>query len=267
MVELSNTLLRAEAVTRRYGVHTVLDGVTLESGPGEVLAIVGPNGSGKSTLFRILLRLELPDRGAVLFGGEPLTEHVARTRMAGVFQRSVLFSGTVQDNVSYGLRTRSGGGVLQRMHERFSLAGTWGARSARVEAVLDRLGIRELARADVRTLSGGEAQRVALARALVLEPDVILLDEPTAGLDAMVRRSFLRDLDAAMREWARGAIVITHDARDVIGLADRVAVLQNGRLVQVGTPADVLSRPATPFVAELFASATARLAGIARRTS
>lgn len=265
MVELPATLLRTEDVTRRHGRHTVLDGVTLEAGPGEVLAVVGPNGSGKSTLFRILLRLERPDAGAVLFGGAPLTDHTARTRLAGVFQRSVLFSGTVRDNVAFGLRAR-GGGIARRIRERFSRGGASRQRE-KVEAVLERLGIAGLADADVRTLSGGESQRVALARALVLEPDVILLDEPTAGLDAMVRRRFLRDLDAAMREWARAAIVITHDARDVIGLADRVAVLQRGRLVQFGTPDDMLSRPATPFVAELFASETIPAVRTVRRTS
>jgi molybdopterin-binding protein len=158
----------------------------------------------------------------------------ARRRMAGVFQRAILFSGTVRDNVAFGVR-----------------AAPAAEKTRVVDAALEWLGLGPLARAQVSTLSGGEAQRVALARALVLEPDVLLLDEPSAGLDATVRSRFLHELDRAVRSHARGVIMITHDPRDAFGLADRIAVMHNGRIVQIGTPDDIMLRPATIFAAEL----------------
>src|SRR5690606_8773902 len=205
---------------------------------GELLAIVGPNGAGKSTLFRLLLLLERPDAGTIRFGGVAMKQRDsrARGRIAGVFQRTVLFSGSVRDNVSFGVRATG----IDRAGQR-----------RRVDAVLDNLGLTALEAAPVEALSGGEAQRVALARALVLEPDVLLLDEPTANLDITVRRRFREDLERVARQRAGGVIVVTHEAADVFGLADRIAVMQDGRIVQVAAPADILLQPGSPFVAEL----------------
>ena len=229
-------LLRAEALVRRYGSHTVVSDVSFAVLPGEIFAIVGPNGAGKSTLFRLLLGVEHPDSGRILLDGVELRrgERAARQRVTGVFQQPVLFSGSVRDNVAFGLRGRSRN-----------------ERNRAVAAALDWFELSALARADVRTVSGGEARRVALARALVLEPAVLLLDEPTAGLDAAVRTRFLHELERVARSRTRGIIMITHDARDAFGLADRIAVMHHGQIVQQGTPDEILLRPATVFAAEL----------------
>lgn len=228
-------LLRAESLLRSYGGHQVVDVHALDVHRGEVLAILGPNGAGKSTLFRLLLLLERPDRGVVLLDGAPAgTDPTARRRLAGVFQRPHLFAGTVTDNLRFALRAAG----IPRVE--------WTDRIARAAA---ELGIDALGSADVSRLSGGEAQRVALARALVLEPDVLLLDEPTASLDATIRRRFREELGPVMRQRAGAVILITHDAADAFDLGDRVAVMEAGRIVQTGTPEDLTADPATPFVA------------------
>lgn len=230
-------LLAAEGIVRRYGSRVVLDGVGLAVREGEVLAVLGPNGAGKSTLFRVLLTLERPDQGRVRVGGVTVGPgHPAARRLAGVFQRPLLFSGSVAHNAAYGLRVR---GVPRS------------ERMPRVDEVLRRLGLEALRDATVQTLSGGEAQRVALARALVTRPDVLLLDEPTASLDVVVRRRFRHELEGLLRTGARAAVLITHDAADAFALADRVVVLEAGRVVQSGTPEEIVSAPLTAFVAEL----------------
>ena len=241
-------LLRAEGLVRRYGGRTVLSVDAIEVAPGEVLAVLGPNGAGKSTLFRLLLLLERPDAGRVLLDGREVRagDSAAMRRMAGVFQRPYLFSGTVASNVAFGLRAR---GVPRKERER------------RAAEALDWLGLGRLASAPVQALSGGEAQKVALARALASRPDVLLLDEPTANLDVTVRRRFREDLEAVVRSHARAAVLITHDPSDALALADRIAVLEAGRVVQVGTPEELVLEPATPFVAA-FTGAELLLDGV-----
>jgi tungstate transport system ATP-binding protein len=229
----------------------VVDVERLEVRRGEVLAVLGPNGAGKSTLFRLLLLLERPDAGRILLDGRPLEpgDDGARRRLAGVFQRPHLFSGTVRSNLEFGLAAT---GVPR---------GEW---PRRLERALGEVGIGGLRDARVARLSGGEAQRVALARALVLEPDVLLLDEPTANLDATIRRKFREELGRAIRQRARGVLLITHDAADAFDLADRVAVMEDGRIVQLGTPEDITMDPATPFV-DAFTGAELLLDGVVER--
>jgi molybdopterin-binding protein len=231
-------LLEANGLVRRYDGRTVVDDVSLQVRPGEVLAIAGPNGAGKSTLFRLLLLLERPDSGVIRLDGDVVRTRsaAARQRLTGIFQRAVLFTGTVHENVAYGLLTR-----------RLRTA----ERVRRVAEALDWFDLAPLAHTRVHALSGGEAQRVALARALVTEPDVLLMDEPTAGLDVSMRRRFRRDIEQVGRRYAKSIIFITHDVEDALGVADRIAVMEAGRVVQVDTPARVVLRPATPFVAEL----------------
>jgi molybdopterin-binding protein len=223
-------------LVRRYGARTVVRDVSFDMMPGEIFAIVGPNGAGKSTLFRMLLCVERVDEGQILLDGAELKpgNRALRRRLSGVFQHPVLFSGSVRDNIGFGLR-----GMSRAVRRRA------------VDAALDWFDLGGLATADVRTLSGGEARRVTLARALVLEPDVLLLDEPTAGLDASVRTRFLHELERVARSRTRGIIMITHDPRDAFGLADRIAVMHHGQFVQQGTPDDIMLRPATVFAAEL----------------
>ncbi|MGH7574882.1 MAG: ABC transporter ATP-binding protein [Longimicrobiales bacterium] len=249
-MELSAPLLRAERLQRRYGSQLVVDVDVLEVRAGEIVAVLGPNGAGKSTLFRMLLLLERPDAGRVLLDGRPVRtgETAAMRRLAGVFQEPFLFDGTVQMNVEFGLRGRK----LSRTE-----------RTERARGALSWLGLEALSSRRVRTLSGGEAQRVALARALVLAPDLLLLDEPTANLDATVRRRFREDLEILARTHARAALMITHDPTDAFSLADRIAVMQSGRIVQHGTPEALVLEPATPFVAT-FTGAELLLDGVVR---
>jgi tungstate transport system ATP-binding protein len=154
--------------------------------------------------------------------------------MAGVFQKPFMFDGSVADNVAFGLRAR---GMPRK------------ERDTQVAKAIDWLGLTELATTSARRISGGEAQRVALARALAVEPDILLLDEPTSNLDVTVRRRFREDLERLARTRARAAILITHDPTDAFSLADRIAVMQGGRIVQVATPEELVMDPATPFIA------------------
>ena len=240
-------MLRAEGLRRSYGQRTVVDVAALELRRGEVLAVLGPNGAGKSTLLRLLLLLERPDAGRIFLDGQEVRagDVAARRRMAAVFQRPFLFTGTVRYNVGFGLAAR---GMRGPECER------------RAAAALTAVGLGSLADAAVATLSGGEAQRVALARALVLSPELLALDEPTANLDVTVRRRFREDLERLVRAKERSVLVVTHDPADAFSLADRIAVMEAGRIVQQATPSALVLAPATPFVAE-FAGAELLLDG------
>ena len=204
--------------------------------PGEVLAVVGPNGAGKSTLINVLALLERPAAGDVLYDGQPVRGNLLpyRRRMAVVFQEPLLLDATVESNVGSGLALR---GAPRDERER------------RVQHWLARFGIEELARRSARTLSGGEAQRASLARALVLEPEVLLLDEPFAALDEPTRRALIDDLDRVLGETDSAAVFVTHDRAEALRLGDRVAVMIGGRIRQVGPPSLVFSAPADEEVA------------------
>jgi len=226
------------------GGRTILVVPELSLRRGEVLGLVGANGAGKSTLVRTLALLEPPTAGEVLFAGEPITPKTdllrLRRRVAVVFQDPLLLDMSVFDNVALGLRLRGMRGPAVRR---------------RVEEWLGRLGIAHLARQHARTLSGGEAQRVSLARALVLEPEVLFLDEPTANLDLLSRTSLLDLLSRLLREEGITAVLVSHDFREVLHLADRVAVLESGRLVAVAPAREIAAHPPTPLVQALVAAA------------
>jgi molybdate transport system ATP-binding protein len=244
---MTGPLLEAEGLVRRYGEREVLRVDRFAVGPGEIVAVLGPNGAGKSTLFRLLLLLERPDAGWVRVLGVAGADRPAAARhaLAGVFQRPHLFAGTVRENVSFGLRARG---------------ATAAAAAGAVADAIELLGIGALAERRVETLSGGETQRVALARAIAIAPAVLLLDEPLAGLDAAAARQFRADLDTVLRSGARGSVIVTHDPADAFLLADRVVVLEDGRIVQAGTPTELLADPASPFVAA-FSGAELLLGG------
>ncbi|MEJ2679424.1 MAG: ABC transporter ATP-binding protein [Gemmatimonadota bacterium] len=241
-------VLAARGLKRRYGGRTVVDVDDFAVAPGEIVAVLGPNGAGKSTLLRLLMLLERPDAGHVLFRGRTVapSDRAVRRQLAGVFQKPFLFTGTVAENVEFGLAAR---GVPRPERRR------------RVAAALDWLDLARHAGAPVGILSGGAVQRVGLARALVLEPAVLFLDEPTANLDVTIRRRFRQDLERLLRARAGAAVLVTHDAADAFALADRIAVLEEGRIVQTGTPADIVHGAATPFVAA-FTGAELMLRGI-----
>ena len=218
--------------------------VTLDAADGEVVGLLGPNGSGKSTTLRCLAGLQSPRAGHITISSNVVEDSAtgvdlapAQRSVGYVFQDYLLFPHlSVIENVAFGPRAR---GIVRREAE--FAARTW----------LDRLEIADLAERKPSQLSGGQAQRVALARALVTDPDLLLLDEPLAALDAATRATVRSVLRRHLAE-VRGAVVlVTHDPLDAMVLADRVVVLENGQVVQVGTPADVARRPASSYVASL----------------
>jgi tungstate transport system ATP-binding protein len=224
-------------VRRAHAGGFTLDVPALDVVAAEILAVIGPNGSGKSTLLRVLGLLERPDAGRVLIGGRPVDARDAlaeRRRMATVFQEPLLADTTVAANVALGLRFR---GVDAAAVER------------RVTRWLERFAVGALAARPARTLSGGEAQRVALARALVLEPELLLLDEPFASLDQPSRTALIADLGTVLRQDRVTTVIVTHHRGEAQALADRVAVLIDGRLRQVDRTARVFQAPATEEVA------------------
>jgi tungstate transport system ATP-binding protein len=234
---VTSAVLSLADVRVRYGAGDVLDVPALDVRGGEVLAVVGPNGSGKSTLLRVIGFLEEPTSGEVRVNGRsvPRAERLAeRRRMAVVFQQSLLARETVAANVALGLRFR---GI-----ERDEAA-------ARVTRWLERFAIAHLRDRDARSLSGGEAQRVALARALVLEPDVLLLDEPFAALDPAARGALIPELGAILRADSVTTVLVTHDRAEAQALADRVAVLLDGRIRQLDLTARVFWAPVSEEVA------------------
>ena len=224
-------------VSARYGGVEVLRVPALEVHAGEVLAVIGPNGGGKSTLLRVLAFLERPATGEVRFRGRPVDAARAlaeRRRIALVFQQPLLADATVAENVALGLRFR--GAPLAESE-------------ARVAHWLGRFNIAPLRGQRARALSGGEAQRVALARALVLEPELLLLDEPFASLDQPTRETLIPDLAAILRERRVTTVLVTHDRSEAQAFADRVAVLIGGRIRQLDEAARVFHAPASEEVA------------------
>jgi molybdopterin-binding protein len=241
--ELRPVAITAEGLVKNYGKRTVVSVDTLEIFEGEVLAVLGPNGAGKTTLFRLLALLERPDAGSVAYYGRKVgwRDLDARRRTASVFQRPLLFQGSVEQNVGFGLKFR-------RLSRR--------EIGLKVQATLDLMGVSNLAGADMRTLSGGELQRVALARALVLEPEILFLDEPTSNLDVHVRRRFREDLRRVVESLAATVVIITHEHSEALALAQRVAVIHEGRIVQIGTPQEVFTHPQNAFVADFTGAET-----------
>jgi len=227
--------IEIRSVTKRFGAFTALDGISLEIPDGSLTAVLGPSGSGKSTLLRIVAGLERPDSGEVLLAGEDATRLTPQRRNVGfVFQHYAAFKHmTVRDNVAFALTIRKR--PKQEIRER-------------VDELLDLVQLSGFADRYPSKLSGGQRQRRALARALAARPRVLLLDEPFGALDARVR--------AELRDWLRRlheevhvtTVFVTHDQEEAMEVADRVAVLDHGRLEQVGAPAELYDAPASEFV-------------------
>ena len=228
--------LALNGVTRRFGDFTAVDNISVEVGPGELLALVGASGSGKTTTLRIAAGYEMPDAGTVTLGGADLTRVPPEKRGFGmVFQHYALFPHMpVEENVAFGLEAR-GVGKTERLQK---------ARSALANVGLEGAGGRP-----IQSLSGGEQQRVALARALVIEPRALLLDEPLSNLDPTLRETMRDDLRAMLRRVGVPALFVTHDQEDAFAIADRIALLKKGRLLQVGTPEEIYNVPVSREVA------------------
>ena len=231
--------LVVEDIAKRFGRFPALKGVSLAATPGEFLALLGPSGSGKTTLLRIIAGLDAPDSGKVGFEGQDFLVLSPRERRVGmVFQHYALFRHmTVAQNVSFGLRVRA----RRERPARAEIAAT-------VKRLLSLVQLEGLEGRYPAQLSGGQRQRVALARALAIEPRMLLLDEPFGALDAKVRKE--------LRHWLRRihdatgvtTVFVTHDQDEAMDLADRVAVLNQGRIEQIGAPADLHEQPASAFV-------------------
>jgi ABC-type sulfate/molybdate transport systems ATPase subunit len=222
-------VLSLRDIRHRRGGHEVLAIDRLDLSAGERLAVLGPNGAGKTTLLRLIAGLEAPTGGTVELDGD-------RRAIGYATQRPGLLSTTVRRNVELPMRWRGVPG---------------GARRAAALAALERLGVAHLADRPAHALSGGEAQRVSLARALALEPRLLLLDEPAAGLDADARRAFLDDLAALLSDRSITVVHVSHRAEEALRLADRVAVLVDGAIRQLAEPPRVLREPADAAVARL----------------
>lgn len=235
--------LQIQHLTRHFSSLAALDDVSLEIAPGEFVALLGPSGSGKTTLLRILAGLDYPDRGQVTFHGKDFLAAPARRRRVGlVFQHYALFSHlTVAENVAFGLRVRPWRSRPPRREIR-----------DRVQALLERVQLGDLGARYPSQLSGGQRQRVALARALAVEPDILLLDEPFGALDAQVRVTLRRWLRELHEDLGLTTVFVTHDQEEALELSDRVAVMNQGRIEQVGSPGAIYREPATPFVCQFI---------------
>ncbi|MEO8296484.1 MAG: sulfate ABC transporter ATP-binding protein [Burkholderiales bacterium] len=228
---------------KKFGSLKVCDHLNLTIGSGELVALLGPSGSGKTTLLRIIAGLEKPDAGQVLFHGENATDASVRERQVGfVFQHYALFPQmSIFENVAFGLRVRPKATRPSEAQIR-----------AKVMELLKLVQLDWLAERYPHQLSGGQRQRIALARALAVEPKVLLLDEPFGALDAKVRKELRRWLRRLHDEMHVTSVFVTHDQDEAMEVADRIVVMNEGRIEQVGTPDEVYDRPATPFVLQFL---------------
>jgi len=231
--------IRIDHVSKRFGAFEALHDVSLDIEPGELVALLGPSGSGKTTLLRVIAGLEIPDSGRIHVQGEDATDLRARERSVGfVFQHYALFRHmTIFENVAFGLRVRPR--AVRPSNE---------AIREKVMSLLQLVQLDWLAERYPHQLSGGQRQRIALARALAIEPKVLLLDEPFGALDAKVRRELRRWLRRLHDEIHLTSVFVTHDQEEALEVADRVVLVNRGRIEQVGTPGDVYDNPASPFV-------------------
>lgn len=243
------TAIRIEDLTCSFGAVRAVDGISVTIGKGELFTLLGPSGCGKTTLLRMIAGFTDVKSGAIWIGDKRIDSLPAHRRNIGmVFQNYAIFPNlTVADNVAYGLRARK--------VDRTEIPG-------RVEKALQRVRLAGYGTRWPHQLSGGQLQRVAIARALVIEPAVLLFDEPLSNLDAQLRTEMRVEIRQLQQSLGLTAVYVTHDQEEALAISDRVAVLRGGRIEQVGTPEDIYQRPRTAFVAE-FLGGTNMLPGIA----
>jgi putative spermidine/putrescine transport system ATP-binding protein len=237
-------------ITKRFDETLAVDDVSVTVKPGETLGLVGPSGCGKTTTLRTVAGFETPTAGRVLFDDEEVTHVPPERRNVGlVFQSYALFDNmTVQENVEFGLKMRD---VPE------------GERAQRAQQLLEVLGIDGMGDRDPTTLSGGQQQRVGLARALAIEPRVLLLDEPMTGLDAKLKTRLQEEIGSLLDDIDVTSLYVTHDQSEAMVMCDRIAVMNEGRIEQVGTPAEIYESPANGFVAD-FVGTSNRLEATVR---
>jgi spermidine/putrescine transport system ATP-binding protein len=248
---MQRPVVEAENLIRQFGHVTALDGVSLSVERGEFFSLLGPSGCGKTTLLRMIAGLDFPDGGSLRLNGKDLLPVPAHRRPVNtVFQSYALFPHlNVTENVGFGLR-------MKRMaHEEME---------TRVRGVMELTRINELAARRPAQLSGGQKQRVALARALVNEPEVLLLDEPLGALDLKLRKELQHELRTLQRRTGITFIYVTHDQDEALSLSDRIAVMNEGRIVQLGTARELYERPRTRFVAQFLGGCNLLRATVSR---
>jgi iron(III) transport system ATP-binding protein len=244
--------VRVRGLSKSFGAIEAVRELNLEIERGELMAVLGPSGCGKTTLLRVIAGFEQPDAGCVVVSDEVVagpgrTIPPEKRRVGMVFQDYALFPHlSVEGNVAFGLSNRP-------REERDALT----------RRTLELVGLQHKARANVHELSGGERQRVALARALAPEPELVLLDEPFSSLDATLRGGLRREVELILRDAEATALLVTHDQEEALSLADRVAVMRDGQIVQVGPPVEVYGEPATRWAAQ-FVGEVNVLSGVAR---
>lgn len=226
-------------LTKRFGDVTAVDDISLDIADGEFLTLLGPSGCGKTTTLRMIAGLEQPDEGRIVVDGQDVTFVPANRRRFGmVFQNYALFPHmTIFENVAFGLRARR---------------ETQDDIARKVEEALELVRLPGYAQRKPSQLSGGQQQRVALARALAARPKILLLDEPLSNLDAQLRDETRAEIQRLQKDSGITTVYVTHDQSEALALSDRVAVMNNGRFEQIGTPADIYRRPATAFVARFI---------------
>ena len=236
-------MIEVKTIHKTFGNFHALKGIDLQIETGELVALLGPSGSGKTSLLRIIAGLESPDTGKVLFYGEDATRQSVKDRKVGfVFQHYALFKHmSVFENVAFGLKVKVGKDKLRKEDIR-----------RKVLEMLQLVQIDWLADRYPSQLSGGQRQRVALARALIIEPKVLLLDEPFGALDAKVRKELRRWLRRLHHDMRITSLFVTHDQEEALEVADRVVIMDHGSIAQIGSPEEVYDHPATPFVYEFL---------------
>jgi spermidine/putrescine transport system ATP-binding protein len=234
-------IFRIDGVSKSYGGIAALDGVTLDAGVNEYVSLLGPSGSGKTTLLRVIAGFEVPDRGRVHFQGRDITNLPAHERGIGfVFQNFALFPHlTVRKNVAFGMMNGAAQVSASEIDQR-------------TQTVIDMVGLSGMEDRGVDQISGGQRQRVALARTLVMQPKLVLLDEPLGALDANLRGRMRNELRAIRERMGVTFLHVTGSETEALAMGDRVVVLDRGRIIQAGTPDDVYSSPATPAVAHFL---------------
>jgi spermidine/putrescine transport system ATP-binding protein len=247
-------LLSIRNITKSFDATRVLQDVSFDVGASEFLTILGESGSGKTTLLRILAGFEQADAGEVWMGGERLDRQPANRRNVNtVFQHYALFPHlSIFENVAYGLRAKK---------------VAWNEITRRVEATLEQMRMSEFAQRRPAQLSGGQQQRVALARALVNRPQILLLDEPLAALDANLRRHMQVELKSLQRAIGISFVFVTHDQEEAMLLSDRIALLRHGRIEQIATPREIYGRPRTAYAATFIGQTNLLRASISNGTA
>jgi len=247
-------ILETRNIKVQRGGVCLLEIASLSIEKGEILALIGPNGAGKTTLLQTLSYLSQPFQGEIFFKGKKVEAHHSvleyRRKLAMVFQEPLLFDTTVFNNVASGLKIRGMGRNEIR---------------DRVMEQLNRFGIGHLSDRSAKTLSGGEAQRASLARAFALWPEILLLDEPFASLDPPTRDSLMEDLEHILRQTQTTAILATHDRMEALRLSDRIAVMNAGKILQIGSPSEVMNQPVDEFVASFVGVETILNGRVIRR--